>query len=586
VAPFRNNDIVCELRQVTTQQKSGRMSEEKKSSAPTAGGPFKKKWNHHEKRHGKKLPVVRPEKFQGGKEELGGNYLDCNRYGQSDRFMKTVQKIADHIGQEYKGGGINRIEVMTQAAVIIQVPIRPVGVAVTSESGLTTTVLPPDALDISDYQNSKKIMDYQIQNQLENCQKVFSLVWQKFTEAMHAKIKAHRDYQVIEEELNGIELLIVIKLICFNIEDEKYAPQKVHETKADFYALKQGRDSYQAYQIKFMNTVQVIEQCGTSLREYPLTRTIVCKHLVFLANTTITTEMAEITKKVRKYTLDTAMILGADPDRYSSMSRGLKNASLAGRDEWPKTVTEAYNYLSKWEGDDSSARMDRDSEGVAFTNDTREPQPDRREPQAWHAKIRCRKCLKVGHIATFCENEKVSHTNMQDGETQVTNEDAVLESMVAEQEGANENYYDVLFLIEEEEHRSASFHAKDGINGRQIPKEWILLDSQSTTDAFSNPALSKNIHEVQGRLTIHTQVGKAITKLKGMVPGYGVVWYCPDGIANIVSLAHVAKTRLVIFDSTNRNQFDVTKDDGMMSIFKQSEHSLYYYDMKASKDST
>jgi hypothetical protein len=35
----------------------------------------------------------------------------------------------------------------------------------------------------------------------------------------------------IEEELNVIKLLRVIKLICFNIEDEKYAPQKVHEKR-------------------------------------------------------------------------------------------------------------------------------------------------------------------------------------------------------------------------------------------------------------------------------------------------------------------------------------------------------------------
>jgi hypothetical protein len=48
---------------------------------------------------------------------------------------------------------------------------------------------------------------------------------------MHAKIKAHRDYQVIEEDLNGIELLRVIQMSCFNIEDEKYAPQKVHEKR-------------------------------------------------------------------------------------------------------------------------------------------------------------------------------------------------------------------------------------------------------------------------------------------------------------------------------------------------------------------
>jgi hypothetical protein len=126
LAPFGNNNLARELPQVTTQQKSGRMSEDNKSSAPTAGGPLKKKWNHHKKCHGNKLPVVRPSKFQGGKEELGGNYFDCTGYGQSDRFMKTVQKIADHIGQEYKGGGITRTEVMTLAAVIIQAPINDV----------------------------------------------------------------------------------------------------------------------------------------------------------------------------------------------------------------------------------------------------------------------------------------------------------------------------------------------------------------------------------------------------------------------------------------------------------------------------
>jgi hypothetical protein len=95
------------------------MSEEKQYLAPTTGGSFNKKWNHHKKCHGNKSPIVRTEKFQGGKEELGGNCFDCTGYGQSDRCMKTVQKIADHIGHEYKCGGITRREVMTQTAAII-----------------------------------------------------------------------------------------------------------------------------------------------------------------------------------------------------------------------------------------------------------------------------------------------------------------------------------------------------------------------------------------------------------------------------------------------------------------------------------
>jgi hypothetical protein len=229
--------------------------QEKKPSAtlPGADGSSKKKWNNRRKRQGNR-PPTQPAKFHGGKEELDGNYFDCTGYGQSDRFMKTVQKMADYIGQEYKGSGVTRTEVMTQAAVNLPMPTRPVSLSVVANDSTITTT-PPDVLEISDYQSAKKIVDSQVQHQNENWQNFFSLVWQQCTESMHAKVKAHRDYQTIEQALNGIDLLRVIKLIYYNIEDEKYVPQKVHETKAAFCTLKQGRDSDQAYQIKFLNTV-------------------------------------------------------------------------------------------------------------------------------------------------------------------------------------------------------------------------------------------------------------------------------------------------------------------------------------------
>jgi hypothetical protein len=192
-------------------------------------------------------------------------------------------------------------------------------------------------------------------------------------------------------------------------------------------------------------------------------------------------------------------------------------------------VSEAYNYLSKWEGDDTNTYGSRDYEGVTFTNDGKA-----RKPQPWHVKMTCQNCGKIGHIAAFCKNHKVADTNVQDGEV---HEDAEQQLLDAVQTEADEgNYYADLFLYEDQEHRSVSFQIKDGINGGRIPKDWVLLDSQSITDAFSNPDLLRDIHEVRGSLTIHTQAGKAVTKLRGTVPGYGKVWYCPDGIANILSL--------------------------------------------------
>ena len=105
------------------------MGENEKKPSPPGVGCYKKKWNGHKKKHhGPSKPTVHvEEKFIGGKDELDGNHFDCTGYGQSDRFFRTVQKITDHIRQEYKCGGISRTEVMTQTVTIIPMPTRTVG---------------------------------------------------------------------------------------------------------------------------------------------------------------------------------------------------------------------------------------------------------------------------------------------------------------------------------------------------------------------------------------------------------------------------------------------------------------------------
>ena len=140
-------------------------------------------------------------------------------------------------------------------------------------------------------------------------------MWPQCTESMHAKIKSHKDYLPIEASLNGIDLLKVIKLICFNIKDEKYVPLKVHEAKMAHYALfKQGRDTDQVYQTKFLNIVQVIDRSGAELGDDPLICDIVCTSLNYSPCTTGAAKKVEISKKVKEYTLATAFIYGSTPN--------------------------------------------------------------------------------------------------------------------------------------------------------------------------------------------------------------------------------------------------------------------------------
>eukprot|EP00957_Ditylum_brightwellii_P151175 11511106-Ditylum_brightwellii.AAC.1 len=57
----------------------------------------------------------------------------------------------------------------------------------------------------------------------------------------------------------------------------------------------------------------------------------------------------------------------------------------------------------------------------------------------------------------------------------------------------------------------------------------------------------------------------------GDLPGFGTVWYYAKGIANILSLAKVAKLFRVTYDSNNGKGFVVHKTDGTSRVFSKSD---------------
>ena len=68
------------------------------------------------------------------------------------------------------------------------------------------------------------------------------------------------------------------------------------------------------------------------------------------------------------------------------------------------------------------------------------------------------------------------------------------------------------------------------------------------------------------------------TNLVGELPGYGTVWFHPDGITNILSLSRVKTKYRITFDSDENNEFIVHKPDGSTHNFKESSRGLYYLD--------
>ena len=66
-------------------------------------------------------------------------------------------------------------------------------------------------------------------------------------------------------------------------------------------------------------------------------------------------------------------------------------------------------------------------------------------------------------------------------------------------------------------------------------------------------------------------------KMIGDLPGFGIVWYHPTGIANVLSLSKVQDRYRVTYDSGGGNYFCVYSPNA--PNFVMSPGGLYYHDM-------
>ena len=114
-------------------------------------------------------------------------------------------------------------------------------------------------------------------------------------------------------------------------------------------------------------------------------------------------------------------------------------------------------------------------------------------------------------------------------------------------------------------------------HGGRLPLEWVLLDNQSNIDVFVNCRLLRNIRRIGQYMYIHCTARVTRTNLVGELPGYGTVWFHPDGIVNILSLSRVKTKYQFTFDSDENNEFIIHKPDGSTRNFKESSCGLYYH---------
>lgn len=84
-------------------------------------------------------------------------------------------------------------------------------------------------------------------------------------------------------------------------------------------------------------------------------------------------------------------------------------------------------------------------------------------------------------------------------------------------------------------------------------------------------------------MNVQCNAGQHTTSMVSDLPGYGTIWYDPKSITNILSLKCVNEKYHVTFNSKHSGSFIVTKPNGTVFKFKESNGGLYFLDTNKSE---
>ena len=170
---------------------------------------------------------------------------------------------------------------------------------------------------------------------------LFNVVLGQCTDGLQNRLKSHPDYPAAQQD--GIALLTIIKLITYTFEERRDLWDAVSDVKEGFYSLRQGKyQSLQQYYEVFLNQVGVLEEVGIDLDD-----TCLVNQVAAAAGRPGAPEDADH-EAAKQKALAIRFIRGTN-EQHKKYLTELRHSFLNGQDNYPATLSKAYNILQHHE---------------------------------------------------------------------------------------------------------------------------------------------------------------------------------------------------------------------------------------------
>ena len=184
--------------------------------------------------------------FEGDILELHGKTYKLVGNKSADLYTETTKHIASYIALKCQHGGDIRCVVETRACPMVTAP---------NHTTIATQLGIPETTLMGDGESARTVIDPLVQMMFaeevkehvkrtrkldENIKFLWTVLWAQSSQAIQNQLEALNNYETMKQDSNGLELLIVIKDLLYNVQDRKYVPLSIHLAKQQFYLNSQG----------------------------------------------------------------------------------------------------------------------------------------------------------------------------------------------------------------------------------------------------------------------------------------------------------------------------------------------------------